>query len=150
MIQMTPLKEEKTLQLPLSVPAPEIPVTLSVQGNIPSYSLVGMHDNENDSNHNMATTAQYTSSACEISNEAPTVIRKTVPEVSCSLTLGLSMTKDETAEQNHETVTFEQKLNQLQSEYEWKEGCTPYLPLDATNARRRRMEIAKAKQSHRN
>lgn len=62
------------------------------------------------------------------------------------------MAKDETAEPRHEAVTPEQKLNQLQSDDEYKEGCAPapYMLLDATNARRRRMEIARSKQLNRN
>ncbi|KAF3321806.1 G-box-binding factor 3 [Carex littledalei] len=101
--QITPLKEEKTLQPPLSAPAPETPETLSIPA-----------------------------------------------EVSCSLTLGIGVAKVKTVEQRHEAVTPKQKLNQLQSEDELKEGCAPYMPLDATNARRRRMEIARSKQLNRN
>ncbi|XP_078170660.1 uncharacterized protein LOC144564936 isoform X2 [Carex rostrata] len=103
MMQITPLKEERTLQAPLSAPALVTPETLSIPA-----------------------------------------------EVSCSLTLGIGMVKDETAEQRHEAVTPKQKLNQLESDDEWKEGCEPYMLLDATNARRRRMEIARSKQLNRN
>jgi hypothetical protein len=150
MTQMTPLKEEETRQPPLAVPAPEIPVILSVLSNTPSNLLVGMRQIEDASSHDQSSAAQCTSSACAISNEAPTVIRKTEPEVTCSLTLGIGMTSDEKAEQKHEEVTFERTLNQLQPECKWKEECTPYLPLDAANARRRRMEIAKIKMLNRN